>query len=93
MRMCADTTRTSIFPSFDASNRSLSFCKLLGMVSSQLNGHISMLSVTTMPEAQWAVAVISVALAVITYLLQRKDDTVPDNVRLKIEAVSFPNSY
>ena len=52
-----------------------------------------MLSVTTMPEAQWAVAVISVALAVITYLLQRKDDTVPDNVRLKIEAVSFPNSY
>jgi hypothetical protein len=52
-----------------------------------------MLFTTTMPEIQWTVAAIGVALAVIAYLLQPKDDTISDKVNLKIEAVRFPNSY
>lgn len=57
------------------------------MASQQLNEYFSKLSSTTTPELRWATVVLGVVLVLGAYVIQSKNDTIPENVDLKIEAV------
>ena len=57
------------------------------MASQQLTEYLSRLSATTTPEARWTAVALALVLVVAALLIEPKEDTVPENVNLKIEAV------
>lgn len=57
------------------------------MASQQLIEYLSRLSSTTSPEVRWTAVAVALVLVVAALLIQPKEDTVPENVNLKIEAV------
>jgi hypothetical protein len=57
------------------------------MTSQQLTEYLSRLSATTTPEARWTAVALALVLVMAALLVQAKEDTVPENVDLKIEAV------
>jgi len=57
------------------------------MASQQLSEYLSKLSSITTPEIRWITPVLGLVLVLAAYLLQPKEDSIPDNMILKIEAV------
>lgn len=57
------------------------------MASQQLTEYLSRLSATTIPEVRWTAVALALVLVVAALLIQPKEDTFPENVDLKIEAV------
>jgi hypothetical protein len=60
------------------------------MIPRQLSEYFSRLSSTVTPKARWTAVSLGLLIGLIVYLLQPKDNTIPDNVKLKIEAVPTP---